>query len=155
MKKNDRFEITAEFDEPQEGMLKIGEVAQQLGISVQAIRVYESEGLLIAFKSKKGTRWYSSSDIDWVKEIRRLVSEGLNFEGIRRLLAQIPCWDLKPCSPEQRADCAMRREDRMPCWVAPEKLCTEKLRECYHCNAYRRARELVNLKTGAEIVLLD
>ncbi len=42
----------------------------------------------------------------------------------------------------------------MPCWMAPDKLCTEKLKECYHCNTYRQARRFVNLKEHAQIVPL-
>jgi MerR family transcriptional regulator/heat shock protein HspR len=147
--------LTVPYDKPQPGMMKIGEVAEDLGISVQVIRLYEAEGLLISFKSAKGTRWYSRDDVKWIEKIRDLVSEGLNFAGIRRLLALIPCWALKPCRPEDHANCAMRYETRFPCWIAPEKLCTEKLKECYHCNTYRKAREFVELKTKADIVPLE
>lgn len=136
-------------------MLKIGAVARRLKLSVQLIRLYEAEGLLISFKSEKGTRWYSEADIRWIAKIRQLVADGLNFAGIRRLLAQVPCWALKPCRPEDHAQCSMRFEARLPCWIAPEKLCTEKLKECYHCNTYRRAPEFINLKTQAEIIPLE
>lgn len=147
--------LVAHFDQPQPGMLKIGEVARRLDLSVQAIRLYEAEGLLISFKSQKGTRWYSEADIRWIEQVKAMVSEGLNFAGIRHLLAQVPCWLLRPCRPEDHAACAMRYESRMPCWIAPEKLCTEKLKECYHCNTYRRAPEFVNLKTQVQIVSLE
>ena len=147
--------LTVPYKEPQSGMLKIGEVAEHLGISVQAIRLYEAEGLLISFKSPKGTRWYSQKDITWIEQIRNLLSEGLNFAGILRLLALIPCWALKPCRPEDRANCSMRYEVRMPCWIAPDKLCTEQLKECYHCNTYRKAKDYVCLKREADIVPLE
>ena len=148
-------QLAASFPKPREGMLKIGETARRLGISVQAIRLYESEGLLISFRSQGGTRWYSEEDIEWIAEIKRMVCSGLNFEGIRRLLAQVPCWALKPCRPEDHASCSMRYEARVPCWVAPEKLCTEKLKECYHCNTYRRAPEYINLKTKVDLIPLE
>jgi MerR family transcriptional regulator/heat shock protein HspR len=147
--------IVAPFDQPQPGMVKIGEAARELGLSVQAIRLYEAEGLLISFKSKKGTRWYSRSDVDWIRRIHDLVGEGLNFAGIRRLLAQLPCWALKPCRSEDRESCSMRFEVRMPCWIAPDKLCNEQLKECYHCGTYRSARNLVDLKMHADIVPLQ
>ncbi len=136
-------------------MVKIGQAARALGLSVQAIRLYEAEGLVISFKSKRGTRWYSADDLDWMRRIRELLAEGLNFAGIRRLLALLPCWALKPCTPEEHAECSMRFETRMPCWMAPEKLCTEQLKECYHCNTYRQARNFVNLKEHARIVPLE
>ena len=144
--------LVVAFEKPQEGMSKIGDVARRLGTSVQTIRLYEAEGLLISFKSSGGTRWYNEEDILWIIQIKRLVSEGLNFAGIRRLLAQIPCWALRPCRPEDHARCGMRFETRVPCWIAPEKLCVEKLKECYHCRTYRRARDLVDLKVHADII---
>jgi MerR family transcriptional regulator, heat shock protein HspR len=140
--------------EPGPDMLKIGDVAHRIGVSVQAIRLYEAEGLLIPYRSSGGTRWYSREDLAWIATIRRLLCEGLNFEGIRRLLAQIPCWALKPCRPEEHAACEMRRNPRTPCWSAPDRLCPEELRDCYHCNTYRRAGEFVNLKSTAQIVPL-
>lgn len=144
--------LVVAFDRPQEGMSKIGEVARRLGISVQTIRLYEAEGLLISFKSAAGTRWYTEEDIRWITRIKSLIAEGLNCEGIRRLLAQIPCWALRPCRPEDRAECGMRFETRVPCWIAPDKLCVEKLKECYHCRTYRSARDFVELKLHAEII---
>lgn len=147
--------LVAPFSEPQPGMLKIGEAARRLGISVQAIRLYEAEGLLISFRSERGTRWYSEADLNWIAQIKRMVQEGMNFEGIRRLLAQIPCWALKPCRPEAHENCAMRYEARVPCWIAPEKLCTEQLKECYHCNTYRRASDFVNLKVSTNLIVLE
>ncbi|MFQ5739276.1 MAG: MerR family transcriptional regulator [Acidobacteriota bacterium] len=147
--------MVAPFEKPQAGMVKIGKAAKRLGLSVQAIRLYESEGLIISFKSSKGTRWYGPDDLLWIARIQELISEGLNFVGIRRLLAQIPCWALKPCRPEDHAHCSMRFEWRHPCWIAPEKLCPEKLRECYHCPTYRRARDFVNLKSQARIIPLE
>ncbi|GAB4116761.1 MAG: hypothetical protein Kow001_17320 [Acidobacteriota bacterium] len=143
------------FEEPQSGMLKIGEVARRLGISVQTVRLYEAEGVVISFRSSGGTRWYCEEDIRWIEQIRSMMAEGLNFEGIRRLLAQLPCWALKPCRPEDHAGCAMRLEHRIPCWLAPEKLCTEQLRHCYHCRTYRRAWEFINLKARAQVVPLE
>jgi MerR family transcriptional regulator/heat shock protein HspR len=133
-------------------MMKIGAAGRESGVSVQAIRLYEAEGLLISFRSKAGTRWYSERDVQWILRIKGLLSKGLNFEGIRRLLAQIPCWALRPCTPALHSACSMHHQNRLPCWTDPEKLCPEKLRECYHCNAYGRAREFVNLKAHAEIV---
>ena len=144
--------LVVAFEKPQAGMSKIGDVARRLGTSVQTIRLYEAEGLLISFKSSGGPRWYSEDDVLWITQIKRLIAEGLNFAGIRRLLAQIPCWALRPCRPEDHAQCGMRFETRVPCWIAPDKLCVEKLKECYHCPTYRSARNLVDLKVHADII---
>lgn len=146
--------VVATFDEPQVGMVKIGQAASEVGLSVQAIRMYEAEGLLISFKSKRGTRWYSVEDRRWITRIHELIQEGLNCVGIRRLLALLPCWELKPCSMEDWENCSVRTEARVPCWITPEKLCTEQLKECYHCDAYRSARRMVDLKRHAKITPL-
>ncbi len=145
--------LLARFEKPLPGMLKIGDVARRVDLSVQTIRLYEAEGLLISFKSSKGTRWYSEANIRWIQEIQELLAEGVNFAGIRRLLAQLPCWEMKPCNQEQKENCSMRTEGRLPCWITPSKLCLEKLKECFHCATYNQAAEFINLKTRAKILL--
>jgi hypothetical protein len=42
--------LLASFEEPLPGMQKIGDVARRVNLSVQTIRLYEAEGLLISFK---------------------------------------------------------------------------------------------------------
>jgi hypothetical protein len=132
-------------------MTKIGDVARLLGVSAQAIRLYEEEGLLISYKSEAGTRWYSAADIRWIRLLKGLLDEGLNFAGIRRVLAQIPCWELKPCPQSDVTACPARSDARLPCWLCPGRLCPEKLVECHVCHVYRRAGEFTNLKGRAEI----
>jgi hypothetical protein len=132
-------------------MTKIGDVARMFGISTQTIRLYEVEGLLISYKSDAGTRWYSESDIEWIRALQGLLDDGLNFAGIRRLLAQIPCWELKPCRLSDSAVCPARLDARLPCWLSPARLCAEKLHECHGCTVYRRAGAFTNLKASAEI----
>jgi len=136
-------------------MLKIGDVARRVDLSVQTLRLYEAEGLLISFKSSKGTRWYSEGNIRWIQEIQELLAEGVNFAGIRRLLAQLPCWEMKPCTQEQKEKCSMRTEGRLPCWITPSRLCLEQLKECFHCATYNQAAEFINLKTRTKILLSD
>ena len=42
--------------------IKIGEVASHFGVSVDLLRLYEREGLLIPLKSAKGTRYFTEDD---------------------------------------------------------------------------------------------
>jgi MerR family transcriptional regulator, heat shock protein HspR len=147
--------LIVQLDEPPPGMLKIGDVARRVDLSVQTLRLYEAEGLLISFKSSKGTRWYSEGNIRWIQEIQELLAEGVNFAGIRRLLAQLPCWEMKPCTQEQKEKCSMRTEGRLPCWITPSRLCLEQLKECFHCATYNQAAEFINLKTRTKILLSD
>ncbi len=74
-----------------------------MGISVDLLRLYEREGLLIPIKSPKGTRYFTELDFPWIATVLRLVREaGLNFAGIRHLLALIPCWEIRGCPEGKR-----------------------------------------------------
>ncbi len=131
-----------------EKFLKIGQVAKKLDISVELIRAYENEGLFIPHRTPSGQRLFNESDVDWLVCIRRLINEqGLNIEGIRRLLALIPCWELRPCSEKERKECPAYIGAIKPCWMLKEILplhCTEN--ECRNCSVYQGAIKCENLK---------
>ncbi len=46
--------------------IKIGAVARHFGVSVDLLRLYEREGLLIPLKSPKGTRYFTELDYPWI-----------------------------------------------------------------------------------------
>jgi MerR family transcriptional regulator/heat shock protein HspR len=124
--------------------IKIGEVASHFEISVDLLRLYEREGLLIPLKSAKGTRYFTEFDYPWITMLMRLVrDEGLNFAGIRRLLALLPCWELRGCQGHNRRECSNLQGVIDPCWMAAS--CCEPT-ECYHCPVYRAAAQCGNLK---------
>jgi MerR family transcriptional regulator/heat shock protein HspR len=52
----------------------------------QTLRIYEREGLLDPARTAGGTRRYSTSDIDRLKEIITLTAGGLNLAGVRLVL---------------------------------------------------------------------
>ncbi|OIO54031.1 MAG: hypothetical protein AUJ55_12800 [Proteobacteria bacterium CG1_02_64_396] len=133
-------------EEPQPGFFKIGVVAESLGISLRTIHMYEREGLLLAARTPGGTRLFTEDDIAWIATIRDLIQSGVGIEGIRRLLALIPCWELKPCSPEQRLACPLVREGVYPCWSNRERMCTETVAECRNCRVYTARFDATNLK---------
>jgi DNA-binding transcriptional MerR regulator len=127
--------------------IKIGEVARYFGISVDLLRLYEREGLLIPIKSAKGTRYYTQLDYPWIATVIRLVrEEGLNFAGIRHLLALLPCRDLRGCTESQKDGCSMLATCSEPCWIH-KNCCTPG--DCYSCEVYRAACRCENLKTFA------
>jgi MerR family transcriptional regulator/heat shock protein HspR len=129
--------------------LKIGEAARQLDLAVETIRMYEREGLLLVHKTATGQRLFDESDVHWIGCIRRLIKEkGLNLEGIRRLLALIPCWELRPCSEEERKNCPAYLGGTRPCWMMKADL-SENCRtfNCRDCQAYQIASHCDNLKT--------
>src|ERR1051326_5847716 len=89
-----------------EGSLKIGTVAQRFNISVDLLRLYEREGLLIPLKSVRGTRYFTEHDYIWIETILRLVRQArLNFAGIRHLLSLLPCWQIRYCGFETKRNC--------------------------------------------------
>lgn len=125
--------------------IKIGEVARHFDVSVDLLRLYEREGLLIPLKSSKGTRYFTERDYPWIATLLRLVrDEGLNFAGIRRLLGLIPCWEINSCSREHKSNCHQMQSAAQPCWIKHD--CCMIGAECYACEVYRTASQCENLK---------
>lgn len=129
------------------GTIKIGTFARQFSISVDLLRLYEREGLVIPLKSPKGTRYFTEHDSAWVRTILRLVREArLNFAGIRRLLALLPCWEIRQCGFQNRQNCPVVQDPSRPCWM--NRSCCKSLspHDCYFCPVYRSAPSCENLK---------
>lgn len=135
-------------DKSEKKWLKIGEVARNLNIAVETIRMYERSGLLIPEKTKTGQRLFNEMDVHWVNCIRRLIKEQrLNIEGIRRLLSLMPCWELKPCTEEDRKECPAYLSSIKPCWMIKTELhgnCQEDI--CRECTVYQNAIQCDQLK---------
>jgi MerR family transcriptional regulator/heat shock protein HspR len=119
-------------------LISIGVLAQQVGLSVSAVRKYENEGLLIAHRTASGRRLFSQEDISRVRTIQHLVHDlGLNIEGIHRLQALLPCWELRPCSEETRNACPAYKESTRPCWMLKALESVPQGNECRGCAVYR------------------
>src|SRR5882757_6653952 len=70
------------------GLLQIGEVASQTGLTVDAIRFYERERLLhTTARSSGGFRLFSGSDIEDLTFIRNAQELGFSLQEIRELLS--------------------------------------------------------------------
>lgn len=76
----------ATWRQPDRAMFSISIAAELTGLHPQTLRSYEREGLLEPARSAGGTRKYSPSEIDRLREISDLVSDGLNMAGVRRVL---------------------------------------------------------------------
>jgi DNA-binding transcriptional MerR regulator len=62
-------------------------VASELtGVSAQALRDYESKGLLEPHRTDGGTRVYSRDDLDRVHAISALLAKGANLAAVRQIL---------------------------------------------------------------------
>ena len=124
-----------EADDP---VMAIGVLAHKVGLSVSALRKYEREGLLIAHRTESGHRLYSHEDIIRVNNIQTLIQEvGLNIEGIRRMQALLPCWELLPCTEATRRDCPAHKDGSRPCWMIKGLPCAPQGNECRVCPVYR------------------
>ncbi|MDW6001309.1 Zn(2+)-responsive transcriptional regulator [Vibrio mangrovi] len=66
--------------------LKRGQLAKEVGISPEAIRYYERQGLLQAGRDSNGYRRFDVSCIDRLKFIQRAQSVGLSLKEIGELL---------------------------------------------------------------------
>ncbi|MCA9731492.1 MAG: MerR family transcriptional regulator [Deferribacteres bacterium] len=127
---------------------KIGEVSRKLDVAVETIRMYEREGLIVVAKTETGQRYYDDEDLKWLNCIRRLIKEqGLNIEGIRRLLSLMPCWKIRPCTIAQRESCPAFNGAIKPCWMLKDSTqCHCQDIDCRDCAIYRKAHECTNLK---------
>jgi MerR family transcriptional regulator, heat shock protein HspR len=124
--------------------IKIGEVARHFDVSVDLLRLYEREGLLIPLRSAKGTRYFTELDYPWIATVLRLVREArLNFAGIRHLLALIPCWNIRGCAETRKHECSVVAGAAAPCWI-DQNCCNPG--NCYACEVYRSACKCENLK---------
>lgn len=67
--------------------LSIGDVAQQTGLTVHALRFYEREGLMLTRHIARGTgghRRYSPQDVYWLRICIKLRASGMPLAKIRR-----------------------------------------------------------------------
>ncbi|MEA3184079.1 MAG: MerR family transcriptional regulator, heat shock protein HspR [Ilumatobacteraceae bacterium] len=64
----------------------ISVAAELAGMHPQTLRIYERRGLVQPARTSGGNRRYSDVDIECLRRISELASEGMNLEGIRRVM---------------------------------------------------------------------
>ena len=64
----------------------ISVAAELAGMHPQTLRIYERRGLVTPARTKGGNRRYSDEDIAILRRISELTAEGMNLEGIRRVM---------------------------------------------------------------------
>ncbi|GAA1173640.1 helix-turn-helix transcriptional regulator [Ornithinimicrobium humiphilum] len=64
----------------------ISVAAELAGMHAQTLRQYDRLGLVVPSRTRGGGRRYSSRDIDRLREVQRLSSEGVSLAGIQRIL---------------------------------------------------------------------
>jgi MerR family transcriptional regulator/heat shock protein HspR len=70
----------------QEAVYIISVAAELAGVHPQTLRIYERKGLIAPYRTPGGTRRYSNADLERLTLIQELTNEGVNLEGVRRIL---------------------------------------------------------------------
>jgi MerR family transcriptional regulator, heat shock protein HspR len=65
----------------------ISVAAELAGVHPQTLRIYERKGLVDPARTRGGSRRYSDEDIELLRRIQELTTEGLNLAGVQRVLA--------------------------------------------------------------------
>lgn len=65
----------------------ISVAAELAGMHPQTLRIYERRGLVQPARSQGGNRRYSDLDIETLRRIQELAGQGMNLEGIRRVMS--------------------------------------------------------------------
>ncbi len=90
----------------------ISVAAELAGMHPQTLRIYERRGLVNPARTPGGNRRYSDADIDQLRRVAELTAEGLNLEGIRRVLAlEVENARLRAELDEARRDAARANAD--------------------------------------------
>ena len=69
-----------------EAVYVISVAASLAGVHPQTLRIYERKGLLEPYRTPGGTRRYSLADLERLRLITDLTAQGVNLEGVRRIL---------------------------------------------------------------------
>jgi MerR family transcriptional regulator/heat shock protein HspR len=64
----------------------ISVAAELAGMHPQTLRIYERRGLVQPARTQGGNRRYSDADIETLQRISDLAEQGMNLEGIRRVM---------------------------------------------------------------------
>lgn len=137
--------------EHQRALYPIGIVAELLNIHPRTLRIYEQEGLIKPAR-RGGKRFYSNNDLQWLKCLRKLLTEdGLNIAGIKKLLTIAPCWEIRNCDPEVRKNCPAILNFPVPCWDLMPRTCKEKGLDCSTCEVYIQKKNHVMMQMADEV----
>ncbi|MFJ5972980.1 redoxin family protein [Streptomyces sp. NPDC093060] len=115
--------------------MKIGELAGRAGVTIKAVRYYESLGLITPRRLANGYRDYDEDDVRMVREIRALGSLGIPVERTRPFLECL-------ASGQQHAD-------DCPASLAGYRAAIDELTERIEALTSRRATLIRHLRQAA------
>ena len=70
-----------------QALFVISVAAELAGVHPQTLRIYERRGLIMPYRTPGGTRRYSQEDLNRLALIQELTEQGLNLEGVKKVLA--------------------------------------------------------------------
>jgi MerR family transcriptional regulator/heat shock protein HspR len=73
-------------DREHKAVYVISVAASLAGMHPQTLRIYERKGLIDPYRTPGGTRRYSDDDIERLGLIQDLTEQGVNLEGVRRIM---------------------------------------------------------------------
>ncbi len=129
-------EYSPDLDKP---VMRIGAVADLLGVCPRMVRIYEERGL-VAPQRRNNQRLYSINDVTWLGRIRELINEEhYGIEDIRRMIGLPACWKLTNCPDEVRAECPVANSPGKRCWEIARR--QGRADACTRCQLFRVAHE--------------
>ncbi len=72
---------------PRHAVYVISVFAELAGVHPQTLRNYERSGLLNPKRTSGGSRRFSDEDLVALRRIQELTTDGLNLEGVKRVMA--------------------------------------------------------------------
>ncbi|SEC66767.1 MerR family transcriptional regulator [Paenibacillus sp. GP183] len=66
--------------------MRIGELAQETGVSIRSLRYYEAKHLIVSDREENGYRIYNKTAVERVKTIQFYLSLGFNTDEIENFL---------------------------------------------------------------------
>jgi len=100
---------------PHQAVYVISVAAELAGMHPQTLRIYERRGLVNPARTQGGNRRYSDNDIALLRRIADLADEGMNLEGIRRVMeleAEVADLRSRLAVEQRRADQAETEAER-------------------------------------------
>lgn len=147
------MDLSEKIDKP---ILTLGVCSQLSGVPTHSIQQYVNNALIIPFKLETNRHLFSQSDLVRLKNISFLLHEkGLNFAGIRSLMAMIPCWTITECPIEVRQKCGAFHADGLPCWEVSGKDRACRNNNCRECDVYTCLNTTPDLKSVLRKLLED
>ena len=117
----------------------ISVAAELAGMHPQTLRIYERRGLVRPARTEGGNRRYSDADIEVLQRISDLTAEGMNVEGIRRVM-ELEAENARLRDELARAH-AIAQHDANPVPLEPPREVAERLMTVVELDAEHAAAE--------------